>query len=316
MGRELRRVPLDFSWPMNKVWGGFRNTLCSKASRCKHCDGTGSSAEYKHLHDLWYGNVPFQPSDRGSVPFTADTPAVWAFAENNVKRAPSFYGALTEQNIRIEAERLSTLWNGMWCHHLNEADVQALLEDNGGPWELTRDFVPGEGWKDKEVPVVLTAEQVNLWSLQSFGHDSGAAYTVILAELQRLGQPTHCNHCAGEGFFWPSEEDRLAYDNWEPSQPPEGPGYQLWETTSEGSPISPVFAEPEPLARWLSGNRQDTIDHNTSYETWLSFITGPGWAPTLIGASEGLVAGVQGVTAMEEVSSANGEALDDYGNPV
>ena len=25
MGRELRRVPLDFNWPLNKVWEGFCN---------------------------------------------------------------------------------------------------------------------------------------------------------------------------------------------------------------------------------------------------------------------------------------------------
>jgi hypothetical protein len=36
--------------------------------------------------------------------------------------------------------------------------------------------------------------------------------------------------------------------------PPEGPGWQLWETTSEGSPISPVFKSPEDLADWCVPN--------------------------------------------------------------
>ena len=32
--------------------------------------------------------------------------------------------------------------------------------------------------------------------------------------------------------------------------PPEGKGYQLWETTTEGAPISPVFKTLEELAEW------------------------------------------------------------------
>lgn len=33
-------------------------------------------------------------------------------------------------------------------------------------------------------------------------------------------------------------------------EPPTGDGYQLWETTSEGSPISPIFTTIEELAEW------------------------------------------------------------------
>lgn len=32
--------------------------------------------------------------------------------------------------------------------------------------------------------------------------------------------------------------------------PPVGEGYQLWETTSEGSPVSPVFATLDELCEW------------------------------------------------------------------
>lgn len=41
----------------------------------------------------------------------------------------------------------------------------------------------------------------------------------------------------------------LYRDQWY-HEPPKGEGYQLWETTSEGSPISPVFASAEELAAW------------------------------------------------------------------
>ena len=37
-------------------------------------------------------------------------------------------------------------------------------------------------------------------------------------------------------------------------EPPKGDGYQCWETTSEGSPISPVFESFDELCDWLSKN--------------------------------------------------------------
>jgi hypothetical protein len=36
--------------------------------------------------------------------------------------------------------------------------------------------------------------------------------------------------------------------------PPKGKGYQLWETTSEGSPVSPVFTTIDKLAAWCEKN--------------------------------------------------------------
>ena len=32
----------------------------------------------------------------------------------------------------------------------------------------------------------------------------------------------------------------------------DGGGYQVWETTSDGSPISPVFRDREACIRWLT----------------------------------------------------------------
>lgn len=29
MGREIKRVPLDFDWPIEKVWPGYMFSLCS-----------------------------------------------------------------------------------------------------------------------------------------------------------------------------------------------------------------------------------------------------------------------------------------------
>lgn len=53
--------------------------------------------------------------------------------------------------------------------------------------------------------------------------------------------------------------------------PPSGGAYQYWETTSEGSPISPPFATPRELALWLTKNSAETL---TKFEIWLAMIEG------------------------------------------
>ena len=82
-----------------------------------------------------------------------------------------------------------------------------------------------------------------------------------------------------------------------PLGPPAGDGWQMWETTSEGSPISPVFDTPETLARWLADNEASSFGSETAtYDQWLSMIT-DGWAPLMVVDSEhGLRSGVEAAT--------------------
>ena len=68
--RELRRVPLDFHWPLNTVWGGYRNPFYTQSEKCDACDGTGESPEYKRLGDEWYGYADFDPVAYGATPIT------------------------------------------------------------------------------------------------------------------------------------------------------------------------------------------------------------------------------------------------------
>jgi len=57
------------------------------------------------------------------------------------------------------------------------------------------------------------------------------------------------------------------------NEPPKGYGFQMWETTSEGSPMSPVFAAPEELARWLVDNNASSFGNDTAtYGQWLAMI--------------------------------------------
>lgn len=279
MGRELKRVALDFNWPLNKVWKGYVNELAAGAGSCPHCGGTGYSPAAKHLHDLWYGYAPFKPEDRSSVPWTPDSPAVRAFAERQCARTPEYYGE-GERAIQREAQRLADLWNRSWSHHLNQGDVDALIEA-GRLTDLTHDWTPEHRWQPKNPPVTPTAAEVNAWSLGGMGHDSSNCWVVIKAECKRLGQNKTCAHCDGEGELWPSPEAKQAAEDWQRTEPPEGPGYQIWETVSEGSPISPVFSTPDDLARHMATTSWGA-DKGTSVEQWRAFINGPGWAPSMV----------------------------------
>lgn len=288
MGRELKRVPLDFNWPLNKPWKGFLNPHYKKAHKCEACDGSGSSPEARWLKALWYGYTSFRPEDRGSVPFTENHPVVRELAERNVNRSPEFYGTDADA-VNREARRLCRHFNSHWLHHLNADDVAALVAA-GRLRDFTHTWAKESGWQLKDPPYVPTPEEVNVWSIVGLGHDSINSWVVIRAECERLSVVSECPFCQGDGKIWGAEADKQAAEDWQREEPPAGPGYQIWETVSGGSPISPVFSTPEGLARHMAGTRWGA-DRGSSFETWLAFIKGPGWAPSMLMDSEGTKTG-------------------------
>lgn len=49
MGREIKRVPIDFDWPIGKVWEGYVNR---HYSQCKACRGMGLTTARRRLEEL------------------------------------------------------------------------------------------------------------------------------------------------------------------------------------------------------------------------------------------------------------------------
>lgn len=102
--------------------------------------------------------------------------------------------------------------------------------------------------------------------------------------------------------FWEghsSPPDREYYrPNWKPE---ERTHYQMYETTSEGSPISPVFATPEEVARWCADNGASAFGRETaSYEAWLRIAKG-GYAPSAVFTTHnGMQSGVTAMNNMEK----------------
>lgn len=298
MGREIRRVPVDFDCPLGTTWHGYLMPDELQALNCPDCGGNGLSPRGAALQDRWYGHTPFRPEDNESTPFTPDTPAVRARAERNVANAPEFYGP-GEWAIRKEAARLTALFNGSWSHHLNADDVQALIDG-----EHLRDLThrrTEHGWEPIDPPVVPSPAQVNEWSLTGFGHDSTNAYIVASARCEREGVPYECGTCEGSGQAWRDDQHKADHEAWEATDPPSGDGWQLWQTVSEGGPISPVFATADGLIEWMTTPAAKWgASGPWPREAAAAFVNGPGWAPTFMGGAGGVV---DGVTAMAQAVS-------------
>lgn len=60
---------------------------------------------------------------------------------------------------------------------------------------------------------------------------------------------------------------------------------QMYENTSEGTPISPVFRrdQPDEMATWLFENGASTMGHmTTTKESWLKMIENGGYAVSMV----------------------------------
>jgi len=291
MGREIKRVPLDFALAIGQIWPGFLmpdGLYGEKCTRCK--DGSGYSKHAQNLYDRWYGYVPFHPIETGSYPLTPHVAEVRAFAERNVSASPDYYGRGEAAVVR-EAWRLCHLWNGMWSHHLAQEDVDALVEA-GRLMDLTHRWSKVGGWRPIEPTPKITAKMVNLWSLNGTSHDSINCSVVVKAACSRAGRPLRCSVCDGHGSVEKYEGQRAEAEAWEPTEPPAGDGWQLWSTTTEGHPESPVFATAEELATWMSQNPCGFAGATFEYDVALKWAKGSGWSPSMVGSATGLLDGI------------------------
>lgn len=295
MGRQVRRVAAYFDWPLDVPYEGFLRPDAIQPVTCPECQGDAMSPEGREMHQRWWGYIPFYPEQTGSTPFTAEDPEILEYARAKIMDSRAFYddylGSRGDETARREAARLCRLWNGMWQHHLSQEDVDALLSSGEAEGLTHRFCYDTREWVPLDRPVP-TQREVNLWTLNigRSGPLSVPGYAIQKAEAARRGVQLECARCAGEGATFRDDAHRQAFDSWEPTEPPAGEFWQMWETVSEGSPITPPCATPEALARLLA--HEDAVrDDGMGYGSWLTFIAGAGWSPTGIGRGEDIVPG-------------------------
>jgi hypothetical protein len=276
MGRELKRVPLHFDWPMGMTWIGYINPFEDLRQNCGVCDGSGYSPDAIRFQNEWYGDEPFDAVTYGSSPLKRSHQAIVAQARRN--------STYIRMELESEIDRLFNLWSSQWCHQLSQVDVDALVAAG----------------RLKSLGPDPTADDVNTWSFSGMGHDAINAYICIKARCERDGVTHLCDTCLGSGDFWPDtsieilsercseliytstgletgsisgDELKRFYEEWESTDPPTGPGYQLWETTSIGSPQSPVFKTLEELCLYAEENCTTFGSHRASADEWFQMLS-------------------------------------------
>ena len=102
-----------------------------------------------------------------------------------------------------------------------------------------------------------------------FGYDAIAQGDAENAIIKAAGLDPKvwgiCPTCKGNAI---DPEVKEKYENWQEEEPPKGEGYQLWETTSDGSPISPVFKTEDELCAWAAENSTVCGEKKLSKEEW------------------------------------------------
>ena len=82
-------------------------------------------------------------------------------------------------------------------------------------------------------------------------------------------------------------------------------GYAIYETVSEGTPVTPTFATKEELIAYLTANGdfwdQSRGDGPYSQKAAENLVNG-GWAPSLIVIDGQVMSGVEGLAALPDVS--------------
>lgn len=229
MGREVRRVPLDFDWPLNQPWEGFLRPPRLRGKRCPDCThGWTPAAEWlirlSHRIGMLSDDIQSQRQGRPLHPWLAQDPY-----------PPSRHG---------QVQRLS-------------ADIVPLLDGLAGP--------------------------------ASIGGHSGYHIFGALKTAAGVGDDWGvCPTCQGHGEVEKYPGQRAEAEAWEPTPPPEGEGWQYWETVSEGSPISPVFATARELSHWLQTDYAWGADHGPLTKEQADNMVLVGWAPSAVVDSTGV----------------------------
>lgn len=225
MGREVKRVPLDFGWPLDEPWEGY-------------------------LHPQW------RPCPGGDC-----------------------------ENGSTTAGR----WVECLAHLLLMVGEAGISDRPLHPWLLEVPLNPGR--KPGPEAAELSGALAGRAPSGAFGHDAIDRWRATNAIIKAAGLPDDwhiCKVCKGHAIH---PADIEASETWERTDPPQGDGWQLWETVSEGSPISPVFASADELAVWMSspGRGRNWVPP----EVAAKFIS-EGWAPSLMASpGTGIVSGVE-----------------------
>lgn len=234
MGREIKRVALDFDWPLDTRWRGFLPPDDGTEECPDCCVGYGYPVGYNRLGRILYSLTHWDVS-----------PALFPNTE-----------ALTD-------------FDKLFLKKLAEKRCPEKIKGNNVPFQIGG------------ISTVIDSRMVMCHFLHFIAESMGLPEDSFL-----------CETCKGEGRVVVDEYLNRLRKEWKREEPPAGEGWQVWETVSEGSPITPVFATSEELVNHLC--TVGTVwDQKTMRETWgrdhrlpsreaaEAFVM-DGWAPSMV----------------------------------
>lgn len=275
MGREIRRVPLDFDWPLHKVWHGFVNDQwrpCPQEAKGLCHDGVTNAA-------MWMSAI-------ARLIVIAGEEASVSAEEVEFLR----------QRGRIYPHPYLQEWDMAPRTEIPRDVMRGLVERYEGTERVRRAY----HYPQQNPPRLLPLDAELHAVVQGLAGDhkveqtggSGAERSVVRSLLKAAGLDPEkwgtCPVCKGEAC---DPAHQQAYEAWKRTDPPTGEGWQLWETVSEGSPVSPVFPTRDGFIHYLR-------DEGYSEQAAQRF-TEDGWAPSGV-----IVVGGDTVRAMDGIEAA------------
>ena len=230
MGRELKRVPLDFDWPLKKRWDGYLNPYWKH--HCPEKDKTcvmGNTAGKAWLEAIL--RLLLLAADDAECPEEYRKDRTWPH--------PYLQKMATAPQTQGEHDKETRCWTRL----------PTLIPPTPDIAEIVQGLAGREGCSSS-----------NLWAVSRR----------IISAAGLTEDWGVCPVCGGHAVH-PDYLER--YEAWEPTEPPEGEGYQLWETTSEGSPASPVFESLDKLCAWCEKNATTFASFTTTKEKWKEMLT-------------------------------------------
>lgn len=170
-------------------------------------------------------------------------------------------------------------------HHMTQDEVDYFMEHRHKNTIAEVQRVMAERFPDadKVTPEIFSQLSLMLWD---FTHD--LHWQMINYHSEKEGWDSSCPHCKGEGVLFLNDEIKRLHEEFRWQEPPTGEGYQMWEDTSEGSPISPVFKTAEELAEYCEREGVSWFGARTAKkEDWLRVINDS--APATVQIAPGVI---------------------------
>jgi hypothetical protein len=254
VSREVRRVPLDFDAPLDTVWAGYVMPDHLTQTPCPTCVD-GATAASKWLETFCR--------------------RLWMLAEDAIaqERGKPMHPYLTNDPCPVTTRGAYNAATHTWTEWPQlirpSADILPLIGGLVGETpDYFRGIIPGDHSYKMLMKIVEAAGlDPDTWGI--------------------------CTTCNGEARLDAYEGQSDDIEAWQPTEPPTGDGWQLWNTAGDPMPISPVCSTADDLAAWMS--HPDRGNRWVPQPTAARFIAA-GWAPTAAGTPDtGIVSGVEWV---------------------